>query len=348
MKNLNNFSEFLLSIAQNKKLRITKILFTLLLFANPGSASAFQTSFVGFNDVLSSSIQNSKLIVDADEVENGNRFRNSINQVSLLRRGQCSIRRASSQEDNLYSAIVPINAPATTATGQIVQAESSLPSDPTIVMTALHTFAANQKGAQPPVNPISGGINPNLFKIKVKGCAKDQKVVAACKPPPETSGASNDYIFLVLEKSECQKQVQPFQIQAVEKQDVRSCPKIHVACSLTPGFECGTKKDRDNLDDYAAATSDLLSRKLFFGDGQIESVKDYNQVFQYFADTADGCSGGIVTCDYGNGASLIGIHTGESEHPGDTKATSNAGAIIHSGMIQTLKDCTRLMRQHIK
>ncbi len=43
----------------------------------------------------------------------------------------------------------------------------------------------------------------------------------------------------------------------------------------------------------------MTNRKIYFGEGKVESVKDYSDYFTYTADTTGGCSGGLVTCDYG-------------------------------------------------
>ncbi len=318
------------------------------LLSNPVFASAMNSSIVGLHDVLLKDFKIGNYVLgekgcgnsQADMVikNNSDTLRQN---VSLLTQNECHIRKATTKEDQLYSGVVALGGPRGGDTGQFIFNEDAgvSASNSRVVLTALHGLR-DKDGKRITIDPETGKIDPTLFKVHVEGCSTDQNVLAVCTSSGALSEVKNDYAFLVVDKSKCNKKPTPIPLQPVDIGIVKQCPKIHVACSLTPGLECGTAQDRSTLSDYSAVDRNITGRRLFFGDGTMdEAYENFN--FFYKVDTAKACSGGAVVCDYGNSATLLGIHKGSGSN------SVNSGIQIHQGMIDTLKACTQQMRAHI-
>ncbi len=333
------------------KFRMITLIFNVLLFANPVFASAMNSSIVGLHDVLNASFQKGNFVARGCGTSQANISMQQCEKlkvdVTLHTKGRCDIRRATPLEKDLYSGVVAINGPKVVGTGQLVYNDDlGVPEDGSrFVITALHVMGDNSPNKTlPAVNPISGKINPNLAKVHVRGCPKDQKVLAVCTPPAgkDLKDTNNDYLILVLEKSDCQKNAKPVLLKNIEKAEAQNCTNAHVAQVLSPGLECGTVEDRNNLTQYDAAHGPIAERDLYFGDSGVFHVNQGNDQFFYKADTAPGGSGGGIFCDNGNyRGSMLGIHRG------DGSLGTNQGLLINNDITGTLKKCAEQTRQNL-
>ncbi len=260
--------------------------------------------------------------------------------VDLLTRGQCHIRRATAKEDAYFSAIVAVDGSIKGETGQFVYNDEVGVSanNSRFVLTALHALK-DKDGKFPTIDPFSNKIDPSILKIHVQGCSTDQKVIAICTANGNLKDQKNDYAYLVLDKSKCNIKPKAITLKPALRSAVDTCPKIHVACSLTPGLECGTAQNRNELTEYNAISTNIAGRRLFFGDGKVEVTYE-DSSFVYDADAANTCSGGAVICSNQNSSTLIGVHRG-----GYSKS-ANFGLQIHQGMIDTLQNCSEQMKEN--
>ncbi len=203
----------------------------------------------------------------------------------------------------------------------------------------MRDISPNQK--LPTIDSQTAAVKPNVAKIHIPGCDKDQRVTAICTPQvsSDLKDVTNDYVFLAVEKSNCQKKVHPLEMKRMDKKTIRNCRQIRIGQVLNPGSECGTAENRNNLTSYSAASGKISDRNLFITDSEIYHLNDGNDLIFYKADTTQSTRGGGLFCDGGaNRGTLIGVHRGEGEQE------TNQGLVINKAMEDTLKKCAELFR----